>query len=78
MLYYRCKCGNTQAWGSMPPNRCDKCESCGSDLALDPEGHREPSPHDFSAVQEVVTDQGTATITRCRHCYRTKAELESD
>jgi hypothetical protein len=76
MQYYRCKCGAREAWGSMPPYRCTKCEKCGSDLATDPGLHDEPVPHDFSAVKTVETDQGTATITRCRLCLRTLHEIE--
>jgi len=75
MLYYRCKCGNSTAWGSMPPDRCATCDDCGSDLALGPDGHRDPTPHEFIA-RPVETDQGGATISRCRYCYLTAAEIE--
>ena len=76
MLFYRCKCGKSRAFGSMPPNRCDSCSSCGSDLALGPDRHRDPESHDFTLVQEVDTDQGVATITYCRWCHLTRAEIE--
>lgn len=76
MQYYRCKCGNREAYGSMPPYACDKCEKCGSDLSLHPDYHQEPKPHDFSAVENVQTDQGAATITRCRYCSRTREQIE--
>ena len=76
MQYYRCKCGEHTAWGSMPPNRCFKCEKCGSDLAQAPGLHRDPVPHDFTSIENIKTDQGDMTITRCRYCHRTKAQIE--
>lgn len=77
MQYYRCKCGHRESWGSLPPDRCQRCEKCGSDLAFSPESHREPIEHDFSAVNTVETDDGPKLLTRCRYCYRTKAEVQA-
>lgn len=76
MQYYRCKCGEHEAWGSMPPARCSQCKKCNSDLSLHPDYHNEPVPHDFSSVEKLTTDQGEATITRCRYCHYTKAQIE--
>lgn len=78
MQYYRCKCGNREAHGSMPPYRCSKCSKCGSDLATHPDLHAEPVEHDFSSVETVKTDQGDATITSCKYCYRTKEQVEKE
>lgn len=78
MRYYRCKCGKNTAYGSMPPYQCSKCEDCGSDLAEHPDHHREPKPHDFSDVQKVQTDQGEMTVTHCRYCGRTKAQIDRE
>lgn len=75
-MYYRCKCGNSTAFGSMPPDQCAWCEKCQSSLALHPEGHRDRVEHDFSSVKTIATDQGPATITRCRFCRLTQAEID--
>jgi len=74
MIYYRCKCGKQEAWGSMPPNQCDGCSECGTTLDTHPELHRTPTPHDFVATN-VATDEGPKPLSRCRYCHRTKAEL---
>lgn len=76
MLYYRCKCGYSEAWGSMPPYQCHACPKCGSDLATGPNVHQEPKPHDFSHVTQVATDEGPKPLTRCRYCGCTQAEVE--
>lgn len=76
MQYYRCKCGRKEAWGSMSPPLCSRCPDCGTNLATAPDIHGEPQDHDFSLVEKVETDQGDATITRCRYCHRTRREIE--
>lgn len=78
MLYYRCVCGWSEAWGSMPPAPCQACPRCGSDLATHPSEHREPSPHDFSHVGQVQTDEGLKPRTLCRYCFKTPAEVEAE
>ena len=45
MQFYRCKCGHSQSWGSMPPTPCTGCEKCGTTLARDPNSHRVPDDH---------------------------------
>lgn len=75
MRFYRCKCGNVTAWGSMPPYQCSQCPKCKSDLAEGPSLHADPIPHEFLTVP-VIVDQGEMTVTRCRYCSRTKAEIE--
>ena len=76
MQYQRCKCGAIQWFGSDPPPRCAACAKCGSGPGYSPTTHREPEPHDFSSVEKLQTDQGDATITRCRYCHRTRAQIE--
>lgn len=76
MQYWRCKCGKSQAFGSMPPDRCASCKACGSDFAQAPDRHRDPLPHDFSHTKQVETDNGPQPLTRCRYCHLTRAEIE--
>jgi hypothetical protein len=78
MMYYRCKCGREESMGSMPPRRCRGCSECGTNLSPSPTLHRDPEPHDFTSVEEVATDKGAFTITKCRMCRRTKAEVAAD
>ena len=78
MQYYRCKCGNAQAWGSMPPERCSGCKKCKTTLSKHPDFHQSYDPetaHDFSYVEQVETDNGTQPLTRCKYCYRSKKEI---
>jgi len=32
MQYYACKCGETESFGSSPPERCQGCRKCGTGL----------------------------------------------
>lgn len=75
MQYYRCKCGSRESWGSMPPSRCAHCNKCVSDLAQAPDLHQEPEPHRMHPTT-VQTDDGSATLTRCRWCGETRTKLE--
>lgn len=75
MIYYRCKCGNCQAWSSMGVNPCDGCPECNTTLETGPEHHEEPKPHDFVPTP-VETDEGPKPLSRCRWCMRTPREIE--
>ena len=77
MLNYQCECGEIRRFGSMPPNPCEPCDKCNSVPTLD-RSHREPMPHDFSSASVVQTDEGEKTLTRCRLCHRSKAEIEKE
>ncbi len=74
MKYYRCKCGFSEAYGSMSPSRCTKCKKCGSNLAGSPDSHIDPTPHELVAYP-IESDQGGATLSRCKWCRRTKKQL---
>lgn len=79
MKTYRCKCGQTAAWSSMGGCPCSRCGKCGSNLALGPDDHRDPEPHNMVAQKvELETDTGTlrGELTRCVWCLKTLAELE--
>lgn len=77
MRYYQCKCGALKYWGSMPPPACDWCIKCGSNPARGPDGHRaEPIAHEMEPTT-VQTDSGPATLSRCRHCHFTRAEIDA-
>jgi hypothetical protein len=75
MQYYRCKCGNATAYGSMGPAPCTRCSKCGSDLALGPSGHSEPDAHTF--VTRFDPTNGDPYEV-CKRCMRRKSELLSD
>lgn len=75
MQYYRCKCGKAEAHTSMGVYPCDRCAECGSDLSQNPNNHQEPKDHDL-VVTKVQTDEGEKTLSRCRWCLRTKAQIE--
>lgn len=66
-----CECGACEWFGSDPAPRCARCSTCGTGPR-----RREPEPHDFSATSTVETDDGPATLTRCRYCYRTRKQIE--
>ena len=77
MIYFRCKCGESQSWSSMGQPRCRRCSKCGSNLATSPEFHDEPKPHEIYRGT-VLTDEGEVPgISRCYFCNQTKAEIEA-
>jgi len=75
MRFYRCKCGESEAYGSMPPYRCSKCSKCGSDLAESPESHREPVPHEFEDCPQQDANGDILHYHRCKWCHRTKFQI---
>ncbi len=77
MQYYRCKCGEATAWGSMSPPQCSFCPTCKSNLAGSAGLHSDPKPHEFEATK-VETDEGSKSLTRCRWCGRAKKEIEKE
>lgn len=77
MQYYRCKCGEATAWGSIPPPQCSFCPTCKSNLALSAGSHTDPKPHEFYPSR-VETDEGEKSVTTCRLCMRTKKEIEKE
>ena len=78
MKYYSCKCGEKMAFGTDPPSRCLKCKKCGTGLSSLSGQYPEPLPHDFSAIDTIMTDQGEHTVTRCRYCFRAKWKIEEE
>lgn len=76
MQYRRCKCGKSEAWGSMPPPRCAGCPECGTNFALGPDAHKPPEPHEFKETK-VDTDDGKGVLTICLWCGETKKEIEA-
>lgn len=77
MMYYRCKCGKCEAWGSMPPNPCDGCDDCGTNLSAHPDFHSPPEPHNPN-TQMVETDEGMKPLTRCLWCGKKLQGIETD
>lgn len=73
MLYYRCRCGECAAYGSMPPARCTGCVECGTNLAAHPSLNKAPEPHDF-VTSHVQTDDGLKPFSHCRYCFRTRKD----
>ena len=74
MIYYRCKCGYSESWGSMPPYPCSGCENCNTTLEVDSRSHKKPENHEFIPYK-VETDTGLSTIHRCKWCNKTKTEI---
>lgn len=73
MQYYRCKCGMHEAWGSMPPARCTNCSECGSNLAVSPNSHTEPVPHEWVTRYDTITG---IPYKICQWCNRKQEEVE--
>ena len=76
MQYYRCKCGDRTAYGSMPPPACARCLGCQSNLATSPHTHAEPEPHSY-ITEHVQTSRGPMPRERCRYCLALKVEIEA-
>lgn len=74
MIYYRCKCGQCESWGSMPPARCNSCPTCGSNLATGPDEHREPESHQWFARYDEKTGEPYEV---CGNCLQKKLDVEA-
>lgn len=73
MQYSRCKCGNTEHWGSgMDPFPCSRCPECGSTASFAPAAHKEPAPHVFVTKYDVNTGE---PYEACRTCYTRRDRL---
>jgi hypothetical protein len=77
VIFYRCKCGRCESYGSMPPYACQRCSLCKSNFASHPSLHADPKPHEFFS-ESVETNDGPATIDRCRFCMRTRREIAEE
>lgn len=73
MMNYRCRCGKSTAFGSMPCPRCHGCEECGTTLEFHSSLWQTPEPHEW-VPYPVETDAGTAYLTRCKKCGDKKAK----
>jgi hypothetical protein len=67
MQYYRCKCGEAQAWGSMSPAPCRGCSKCNTTLETHPDYHRTPEPHQFVTEYDANTGK---PYRRCERCLK--------
>lgn len=65
MQYYRCKCGKSESWGSMPPRKCDGCPTCNTTLAPHPDYHKEPDPHEFVTRYDEQTGEPYKVCINC-------------
>ena len=72
MKYRRCKCGKLTSWGSMGPQPCEGCEECNTTLALAPDMHKAPIPHEWET--ETVSRDGKVVReeTYCKRCHTKK------
>jgi hypothetical protein len=72
--YYRCRCGNMEAWGSKPA-ACEICPDCGSTLAVPGEQYLPGIPHGFRA-RWMQTWEGRQCLSICTHCSRSRSNIE--
>lgn len=72
--YYRCQCGNLEAWGSMPP-ACEICPECKSTLAIPGAQSLPGLPHKF-AERWVQMPEGRKCLLVCIHCSRSRCNIE--
>lgn len=76
MQYSRCKCGELQVWHSGEAMAtCSPCEKCGTVPGYGPSDHPPVTDHEWVETH-VQTDEGKKTLTVCRMCHKTKAEIE--
>lgn len=75
MWGYRCRCGERQYWGALPPAPCHGCPACGTTPAMLPATPAAPAPHDWQ-TQQVRTDHGDQPLTYCRYCGLSRREFE--
>jgi hypothetical protein len=69
MRYYRCKCGEQTAWGSMPVSSCQGCKKCNTTLEEFPMDHKIPEPHEYITKFDENTGKPYEV---CRVCWERK------
>lgn len=67
MIYLRCKCGESQWFGSDWPRPCQGCPACGTTYATRPEDHGTPAPHKPQMRYSSMT--GEPKGYRCAVCF---------
>lgn len=79
MQTYRCECGESVAWGSMPPAPCSGCPKCGTRKEWCPKvegepgkvyvpkagNYRQPEPHDWQTRYDEMTGKPYEMCGRC-------------
>lgn len=73
MQHYRCKCGESTMFGSMPPNECQVCLKCNSSYAQHPDNHTEPTPHEWITKYNENTGK---PYEICNLCWTRKENLK--
>lgn len=63
MNYSKCKCGETEWFGSDPPRACQRCPDCGTGP-----GGREPEFHD--PKPRFSSSTGAQVGYRCSKCMK--------
>jgi len=72
MIYYRCKCGEIQAWSSMSIPDCDGCYKCKTTLAPNPELHKPLQKHEF--IIKYNEDSGLPYKV-CHRCWKKREQI---
>lgn len=65
MMYFRCQCGKSTAFGSMMPQRCVGCPNCNTTLTSHPDCHKEPEPHQYVTRYDEVTGKPYEICINC-------------
>lgn len=73
MLYYKCKCGKCEFWGSgMSPYACQVCDECGTTMLKNLDGtYVEPKPHEYVAKYNQNTGK---PYKICKWCLEKKID----
>ncbi len=75
MRVWRCKCGETETFGSMPPRQCQVCQKCGGTMLRGLDGnYRQAIPHDVvveTTRQEHGGNVSEKKRTYCARCFET-------
>lgn len=74
MQLYKCKCGESFSWGSMPPKKCRGCPKCDTVPALAGLPHRKPEPHKFVTRYDEITGKPYEV---CLVCHERKGNEDS-
>lgn len=74
MIYYRCQCGKSVAYGSIAPSDCHGCRDCNTTLTTSPDFHKSVPPHRIRAFP--VKADTPATLSRCVLCLDTLVTIK--
>ena len=75
MQNWRCKCGESTAFGSMWPQDCEGCNQCNTTYAQHPDHHKIREPHEWKIRYNENTGKPYQMCNKCSHIDRESYDI---